>query len=121
MHNAELSDLINTKIGHNVRAAREAARLSVSELADFLACASSDIVAFEAGKARISAVKLHRLSKCLGVSLSGLFAGTGGNAHPSRPRASSEKDPSGELSVALRWNTTFNVLIEAMYASELAA
>lgn len=114
MCDTEIFDTLNMRIGRNLRSAREAARLSVSDLADFLDCSSRDIAAYEAGQARLSAIDLYRLSKRLSVRLSCLFAEPGQETSRETESGPGQENPFDELSVALHQNTTFHDLIEAM-------
>lgn len=114
MCDADIFDSLNMRIGKNLRSARENAGLSGSDLADLLDCSSRDIAAYEAGRARLSALDLYRLSKHLSVRISCLFAETGPAVSPDADPRSGEENPFDELSVALHRNTAFRDLIEAM-------
>jgi transcriptional regulator with XRE-family HTH domain len=117
MDKASYYQSLDERVGDNLRLARRAANLSIDELAHQLDCSREQVVAYEAGRLRISAVTLHQISKLLGIAVSQFFDQLAVHAHGSEPPRPESGDTFGELSLALRKNTTFSDLIAVMQAA----
>lgn len=81
---------VEDDVGRRLRAHREERELSLRELARRLGISPSAISQIETGKSRPSVSTLYAIVSELGMSLDGLFSGSGGAkaaAAPSRPKA----------------------------------
>jgi transcriptional regulator with XRE-family HTH domain len=84
--------------GENIRIAREAAGISVRELARRIEVSASHVSQVERGLASFSVPTLYRVAQELGISMDSLFE------DPSKPRASADSDEeqraaAGEVSL----------------------
>jgi len=64
---------IDVHVGSQVRARREDVSMTVSDLAELLKVTTSELLDYEAGRRRISAVMLFHLSGFLAVSVARFF------------------------------------------------
>ena len=72
------SNDIDKHLGGRIREAREARGLAVERLAHLMEDAPDVLTAMEAGQMRVSALRLARISRSLGMPLSWFFEGLPG-------------------------------------------
>lgn len=86
--------MIDALVGRSLHRLRLKCRLSTREVANLLRITSADLLAFESGRARPTAIQLHEFALLYGIPIERLFADP---PPPEPPIAAMPEDCSADL------------------------